>query len=146
MKIADVYSQLHYYGDSCLPSEPKHDLRALVAETVSRLPVNVQDWLLIETSHFFIGGSGQDGESFNIHLPAIEIKDDLVQLRVVYLSERLMDHPKDDVLWTIAHEIAHGRLDHDNGGYDVEVEVDRLVQEWGFIEPKDRHAERELYR
>lgn len=145
-KIAGVYEQLHYYGDSCEPRAGGNDLRALAAETVARLPENVQDWLLQETTHFFIGGSGQDGESFNIHVPVTEVKDGLVKLRVIYLSERLMNSQKDDALWTIAHEIAHSRLDHDTGGYDVEVEVDNLVQEWGFIEPKDRGVNREAYR
>lgn len=86
------------------------------------------------------------GESFNIEVPAFEIKDRLVKLRVIYLSESLMSQPKDEVLWTIAHEIAHSRLDHTTGGYDVEVEVDQLVAKWGFKEPKDRKQGREWYR
>jgi hypothetical protein len=49
-------------------------------------------------------------------------------------------------LWTVAHEIAHSWLDHGTGGFDAEVESDRLAQEWGFKEPAGRAAERERYQ
>ena len=145
-QLEDIHYQLRYFGDSCSPPEGKHDLRKLAVETISMLPEEVQDWFLAKTTHFFIGGSGQNGESFDILVPALEVKDDLVKLRVIYLSERLMDMPKDEVLWMIAHEIAHSWLDHNSGGYDVEVEVDMQVQEWGFKEPRSRKSDREMYR
>lgn len=43
MTPQEVYEHLHYYGDSCMAPKGKHDLRKLTAETVSRLPKNVQD-------------------------------------------------------------------------------------------------------
>jgi hypothetical protein len=54
--------------------------------------------------------------------------------------------PKDKALWTIAHEIAHSRLNQGTGGFDAEVEADRLVEEWGFKEPEGRAAERERHK
>lgn len=143
MEVSEILEQLRYYGDSVVVPGHSHNLRALVAEAVSRLPKGVQDWLLDETTHLFLGGSGQDGEYMNIFVPPIEMKEGFANLRVIFLSERLMDFPKDDALWTIAHEIAHSRLDHKYGGYETELEVDRLVGEWGFVEPKERAEARE---
>lgn len=143
MNATAICEQLYYHGDSVHPSGAEHDLRALVAEAVSRLPKDVQDWLLYETTHVFLGGSGQDEEYINIFVPPNEMKEGFINLRVIFLSEQLMDFPKDDVLWTIAHEVAHSRLDHGVGGHETEVDADQLVQEWGFDVPNERAAERE---
>lgn len=37
-------------------------------------------------------------------------------------------------------------MKHEDGGYDEEVDADRLVAAWGFTEPLTRQAERERYR
>lgn len=146
MDIATVYESVHFRGNSILPEDGQHDLRILVAEVVARLPEDVQDWLLYETDHVFIGGSGQDGEFFELMRHPNEMKHGLLTIRIIFLSERLADTPKGETLWTIAHEIAHSRLDHASGGYDAEVEADSLVQEWRFEEPEGRAADREKYK
>jgi hypothetical protein len=46
--------------------------------------------------------------------------------------------PEPEALWTIAHEIAHSRLDHGTGGIDAEIEADKLAGQWGFEEPPTR--------
>ena len=146
MDIATAYELIHFRGDSIHPEGGQHELRILVAEVVARLPEDVQDWLLYQSDHVFIGGSGQGGEFFELHRHPSEMKDGFVTIRIVFLSEQLADMPKDDALWTIAHEIAHSRLNHGTGGFDAEVEADRLAQEWGFKEPEGRAAERERYK
>lgn len=136
---------VRYYGDAVLPTAGEHDLRSLVVEAVSRLPADVREWLLEDTTHVFLGGSGQDGEYIEIAVHPSEFVDGFAKLRVIYLSERLAAYPRDEVLWTVAHEVAHSRLDHAGGGYDVEVDADDLVRAWGFAEPPDRGEEREKY-
>ena len=112
----------------------------------ARFPEDVRDWLLYDTDHVFIGGSGQGGEFSELRRHPSEMKDGLITIRIVFLSEQLADMPKDDALWTVAHQIAHSRLNHGTGGFDAEVEADRLAQEWGFKEPQGRAAERERYK
>ncbi len=146
MDISTAYERVTFYGDSVAPDAGQHDLRVLVAEVVSRLPDDVQDWLLDDTSHVFIGGHGQHGEFIDLLLHPQEFQDGLVRLRIIFLSEQLLAVPKEEALWTIAHEIAHSRLDHGLAGYEAEVEADRLVSEWGFTEPKERPKDREGYR
>ena len=144
MTPQEAWERVAYFGDSVSPGD-NHDLRALVAEVVARLPNDVQEWLLVETVHIFIGGYGQLGEHFEIRRPAQEIQEGLTVTRVIFLSEQLGHKPKDEVLWTIAHEIAHSRLDHfATGDCKAEIAADRLAQAWGFVEPQYRAKQREL--
>jgi hypothetical protein len=133
------------YGDSIIPDPGEHDLRALVGEAVARLPADVREWLLEDTTHVFIGGSGQDGEYIELAVHPSEFVDGFARLRVIFLSERLASRPRDEVLWTVAHEIAHSRLGHARAGHDDEVEADELVRARGFAEPADRSEERSKY-
>jgi hypothetical protein len=49
-------------------------------------------------------------------------------LRVIFLSEQLMDLPREDALWIIGHEIAHSWLKHEQGGHDEELPPTSLLQ------------------
>jgi len=55
---------------------------------------------------------------------------------LVFLQTDLWDQEKkdDEILYTIAHELAHLFFEHDGGGgaYEQEKEADRKVIEWGF--------------
>lgn len=146
MDTATAYERVTFYGDTVAPEVGKHDLRVLVAEVVSRLPESVQEWLLEDTNHLFIGGHGQHGEFIDCLLHPLEFEDGLVRIRIVFLSEELLGATKEEALWTIAHEIAHSRLGHSLAGYEAEVQADRLVRGWGFAEPEDRPKNRERYR
>jgi Zn-dependent peptidase ImmA (M78 family) len=46
----------------------------------------------------------------------------------------------EEILYTIAHEIAHYWLDHSKmknaNENECELEADRLVEKWGFVLPK----------
>lgn len=145
MTIAEAFERISFCGDSVVPEG--HDIRALAAEVVSQLPDDVQDWLLDETRHIFIAGSGQDGEFISLMIHPVETDDELVRVRIIFLSERLSGMAREEALWTIAHEIAHSRLNHHMlGGFEQEYDADALVKAWGFVEPPDRAAARERYR
>src|SRR5438270_5806497 len=105
MTFEEAFYDICFFGDACIAPAGEHEMRALCAEVVTQLPNDVQTWVLHETSHLFIAGSGQDGEFIHASLPAAEVRDALVFVRIIFLSERLMKAPKDDALWTIAHEI-----------------------------------------
>jgi hypothetical protein len=45
MNTSTIYESLRHYGDICHPQQGQHDLRALTAVVVSRLPERVQGWL-----------------------------------------------------------------------------------------------------
>lgn len=137
---------INYYGDSVLPNPGEHDLRSLVVDAVSRLPAGVREWLLEGTNHVFLGGYGQHAEYIEIAVHPSEFEGGFARVRLIYLSERLATEPRDQVLWTVAHEIAHSRLAHTAGGYDAECDADDLVRAWDFSEPPDRGREREKYR
>ncbi len=150
--INETHHALRYYGDVCRPAEGQHDLHALTVEVVSRLPDEVRDWLS-DSGTVFVGGSGQLGEFIEVCLPASEVREGLVTLRVIYLAEKLMSEPRVEAVHTIAHEVAHAYLaahgdpDHEwGGGYDAEVKADALVASWGFPEPPGRAEAREAYR
>src|SRR5262245_41729897 len=113
-----AFESVKYYGDTVHPRPGQHELRLLVAEAVCRLPEDVQEWVLYDTSHVFIGGYGHQGEFFELWVHPKEFKEGFAVLRVIFLSERLMDMPREDALWVIAHEIAHSWLKHEDGCYD----------------------------
>ena len=139
MTLTSVYEALNYHGDVARPKEGQHDLRALAAEVVHRLPDEVRDWLLDDTNHVFIGGSGQWGEFFDVWVHPTEFKEGFACLRVVFLSEQLMAMPKGDALFVIAHEIAHSWLGHGldgaRGGDEAEAAADAQAVTWGFPKP-----------
>jgi hypothetical protein len=89
MTVKQAFEAVRYQGDSVMPEGEQHNLRHLVAEVVSRLPETVRGWLLYETSHVFIGGHGQRGEFMDLVVPALEVRDGLAFVRVVFLSEQL---------------------------------------------------------
>lgn len=156
VRIEEVFSKVAFRGDSVIPRGGGHDLRLLTAETVARLPKRIRDWLLYRTMHVFIGGHGQLGEymplCFSPEAPDAE-KDaeGFLHVRMIFLSEQLVREKKEDVLWTIAHEIAVSWMNHDPvaldaSSPDVEGEAGRIVKRWGFEEPSGRAADRELYK
>ena len=136
MTLEEIFYEVRYYGDSVEPPDGHLDLRAAVTQTIHKLPDDIRDWLLFNERHVFIGGHGQLGEFFQLGGAD----------RAIFLSEKLMLHPIDEVHWTIAHEIAHSYRNHSMGGYDDECEADELANEWGFQEPKGRAADRKLYK
>lgn len=77
----------------------------------------------------------------------LESEEDLLRLRLIYLSEQLMEKPKAEAEWTIAHEIAHSRLNHEEiNTLETETAADELAAEWGFPAPESRSKDFELYQ
>jgi len=66
MTLEEALERISFRGDAII--EEGHSIKRLVAEVVSRLPSDVQDWLLEETDHVFIAGSGQQGEFISLTL------------------------------------------------------------------------------
>lgn len=146
LTVATAYELVNYHSDAVHPQHGQHELRLLVAETLCRLPEEAQDWLLYDLSHVFIGGYGHQGQFFEFWVHPKEFKEGFAVLRVIFLSEQLMNMRKDEALWTIAHEIAHSWLKHEDGSYDAELAADGLVEVWSFTKPPTRNAERERYK
>jgi hypothetical protein len=135
MSVEEVWDLITYCGDALVPQAGQNDLRVLTVEAVHRLPRKVQDWLLLETDHVFIGGHGQWGEFITLGFPPREVDDGLVKVRVIFLSEQLMGVPAAEVLWTVAREVGNSWLDRrDSPG--AKGDVDRLVARWGFPGPE----------
>jgi hypothetical protein len=145
MNVQEAYDRITYRGDSLEPAPGEHNLRALTAEVVSRLPDEVREWLLDETTHIFIGGHGQLGEYFDLYFQPEEASSGYLRVRVIFLSEQLMRLPRDEAQWTIAHEIAHSHLEHTGAGRTAECNADSLAESWGFTEPPGRGADRARY-
>jgi hypothetical protein len=147
-----IFEGVDFIGEDVfsLHKDDKPEPRLLVAEVISRLPEDVREWLLSHTRHVFICGYGQAGEYIDRYIPPEsypeKTQDGFWLERVIFLSERLSRVEKDEAQWTIAHEIAHSRLDHGDGGFDAEKQADALVAEWGFPEPAVRDLERESYK
>jgi hypothetical protein len=150
--MQDILNRIDFIGVdiSALHENDKPEPLLLVAEAISRLPEDVREWLLSQTRHVFICGYGQDGEYIDRFISPDcypeKTQDGFLMERVIFLSEQLSSMEKDEALWTIGHEIAHSRLDHGRGGFDVEEQADALAAEWGFTEPVARNLERESYR
>jgi hypothetical protein len=141
MSVEEVWGLITYCGDALVPQAGQNDLRVLTVQAVHRLPRKVQDWLLLETDHVFIGGHGQRGEFITFGFPPREVEDGLVKVRVIFLSERLMGVPAVEALWTVAREIGNSWLDH-RGSPGAKGEVDRLVTRWGFPAPEGKAEDR----
>ena len=142
MSVEEVWGLITFCGDALIPAPGQNDLRVLTVQAVHRLPRRVQDWLLSETAHVFIAGHGQPGEFIELGFPPKEVEDGLVKVRVIFLSERLMDVPAEAALWTVAREVGNSWLDARGGGESQAAGVDRLVTRWGFSDPRGSAAGR----
>lgn len=150
----EIAGAIRFFGDSVVPDGT--DVRVLVIQVNARLPKGVQDWLLDETFHFFVAGHGQLGEFYPLMIrdphgadfPGVEIENGLIMVRMIFLSEQLVTMPPEEAEWTVAHEIAHSRLNHYRGetSCDAEVDADELATSWGFREPEDREEVGEKFR
>ena len=70
----EIHNLIRYYGDSVVPNPGEHDIRALVEETMGRLPADVREWLLEDASHVFLCGSGQDGEYIELAVHPFRVR------------------------------------------------------------------------
>jgi hypothetical protein len=149
--VEDIFESLDFIGEDFFShDQQKPEPRLLIAEVISLLPENVREWLLSDTRHVFICGYGQVGEYVDRYISPEgypeETEDGFWVERVIFHSEYLPSMQKDEALWTIAHEIAHSRLNHPKGGFDAEKQADSLATEWGFSEPANRELEREWHK
>jgi hypothetical protein len=124
------------------PADGEHDIKQLTAEVIDRLPQDVRHWLLVETCHVFICGSGQLGQLDELHLPPREQNGGKLVVRIIFLSEQLKKEARERAAFTIVHEIAHSRCGHRIGDgvteRDCEAQADALVASWGFAIPDER--------
>jgi hypothetical protein len=125
------------------PQEGELDHDDCIIEVISRLPENVAEWVIYETNHIFSCPRGSLGESHRLYIsPAGEKHEDseLRVIRLISLSETLWSQPRDEALWTIAHELAHSYNNDSSGTADAEEAADMLAAAWGFPTPQHRHA------
>ncbi len=91
MSVEEVWELVVYRGDARVPQIGQNDLHTLTVETIHQLPRNVQNWLLCTTCHIFIGGHGQPGQYCEVVVPFKEVENELIKVRIIFLSERLMN-------------------------------------------------------
>ena len=147
MTKTEAYEAITFIGDSAQEPDALNDIRDCVAEVVSRLPTEVREWLLFETNHLFFCMTGTLGEFCQYGLaPGCERDGQLGVIRFILLGEKLLSIPRDEVLHTIAHEIAHSRRNDDSSDVDAEVATDALAAAWGFPTPASRANDLKSYR
>lgn len=144
MTQEEIYEEFQFHGDGS--HDDGFDMKQLCAEVISRLPEDVQRWLLFDTNHVFLCVSEPaNGMIFHMSVPTPRTDPPKAcqELRLIYLAENSPQKPREDVIYTIAHEIAHswlgdiGLLNADKA-HEIEQSADDQVTAWGFEVPKDR--------
>jgi hypothetical protein len=136
MTIEEVSDKISFHGNVCTPDDGEHDLEQVCIEVVSRLPDEVQGWFFDEETHVFFAGSGQRGSLHRLFFPAMGAS--LLEVRFIFISESLRKEPRSEVMFTVAHEIAHSRLGHGSATIQDERDADSLAASWGFPIPAYR--------
>jgi len=136
---ASIDYDLSFFGDAVLPKNGEHDTRRLIVEVLAALPARIRKWAL--DSIIFIGLSGQIGEYLPISLARFRYKEDkkgFLNVRFVIFSDQLMRLSLKEARFTVAHEIAHVRLNQECGGATNERAADNQAAQWGFAPSQRR--------
>jgi Zn-dependent peptidase ImmA (M78 family) len=140
MDMSYIYEELGWFDDGIVAD--KIDLQKTVAEVVSKLPEEAQDFVLDKVRWFTISAQNYAiAFPFSIQGPRT-LDDGRVSFRIIMLSPSIQDAPLERAVFTIAHEIAHSWLEHGPTGtredFDtLEAEADALSAEWGFPRPQE---------
>ena len=109
-------------------------LDAFITETISVLPHDIIDWI-VETCVFRDSNGGI----------MISLKYFHNRKFLIVLPEELLKKPKSKIRFTIAHEIAHAKLNHhENSSLDTKQEekADELARKWlSVTTPTPMHQE-----
>lgn len=141
MTHEEIDDLLCFPGDACYPPEGEHDLRQCVVEVISRMPEEVQSWLLNDTQHVFVTTQSIRGVYHDLLVappPFGETRDGLRVLRIIVLSDVIARDPIESTYHTIAHEIAHSYRNDSRSSADIEELADAQAAAWGFPTPADR--------
>ena len=139
MDMGYIYEELGWFDDGLVTG--KIDRRKTVAEVVSKLPEEVQDFVLDKVRWFTISAQNYAiAFPFSILVPRV-LDDGRINFRIIMLSPCIQDAPLEHAVFTIAHEIAHSWLEHGPTGtredFDaLEMQADALAADWGFPRPQ----------
>ena len=141
MGFDTIYEDLKWFDDSLVVDGL--DLRRTVAEVLSELPEDMQDFVLDDVWWFTISPQNY-ALAFPISIPVGHVPDDKqITRRVIILSPSLSEASREQAMFTIAHEIAHSWLKHGDvktkEEFDAqETEADAQAAEWGFPRPQKK--------
>ena len=135
LRLQSVLYELRFFPDCATGIDEKNSI--LIAETVCRLPIEVQERIIDEV--VFVGIDGVYGQ-FKIFGLNSGYKDGLIPMILVNFSS-MRRKSKKFKLTVIAHEIAHFFLQHEDsiGGKEIEIEADDLCEKWGFGRSYDNY-------
>jgi hypothetical protein len=97
-------------------------LKESVCEVVALLPEDLQDYI---TEYVWFVGSMHDAWAYTF------TGNDLADQHLIFLSDDLLGQDKDQIYWSIAHEIGHVVLGHKNNIFikQSKVAVNRQEEE-----------------
>lgn len=96
-------------------------LAAYVCQTITKLPGH---YLRHITSDCWFLGSVEDAWAYTFR------GDELEGKHLIILSDTLLDRPKEDIEWTIMHEVGHVLLGHQNSILVTQSKREVRKQEW----------------
>lgn len=96
-------------------------IKRLIIKTLQVFPNEIADYI---SKHAWFISSFEDGWAFV--LGAKDIKKDQ---SVIFLSDELLNESKEQIVYTIAHEIAHVMLGHSNSIGIVQTKMEIDIQE-----------------
>ena len=140
-----AYEDLNWFNETI--STGDYDLRKAVAEVVSKLPPDVQEFVQWGV-WWFTMSAGKFGLAFPVSIPVGHVPDDKqVTRHVIMLSPDLCKESYERAMFTSAHEIAHSWLGHgvvkSEEDFDAqEAEADALAAEWGFPRPHEEEGQK----
>ena len=134
-KLQTVLYDLRFFPGGATGVDEKNN--KLIAETVCRLPPEVQERIINEL--VFVGIDGVHGQ-FEIFGFNSDYKDRLIPMILLNFSS-MRRKSKKYKMTVIAHEIAHFFLRHEDmiGGKEIEIAADDLCEKWGFGRSYDNY-------
>ena len=127
--------------ETSVHEECEYDLEEAVSELVSKLPEEVQTFVMCDV-YWFSTPEWAYAVAFPFSLPVFHMpEDNRATCRIILLSSNIYRIPRERAMFTIAHEIAHSWLGHGvvtkEENDEQEAAADALAAEWGFPRPEE---------
>ena len=128
--MRDELKEIYYAFDGKLVGS--RVMKAYVCEVLSLMPMDVVSFI---TSNCWFMASFEDAWAFTF------TGNDLADKHLIFLSDELLSQPKDQIFYTIAHEIGHVMLGHRNSILErqskeeigkQERAADKFAKQFGF--------------
>ena len=163
MNYDNNYDELREWIDDCTlgvnDCDEKDQLISIILEVLNRIPSDDRDVLTLGRNLRFVVPIINCTADRVVIFPSPSINNNdspqPIDVWLVCLNSEILKDPKDEIIYTIAHELAHVYLEHSKFGGAVlskednnkrEIDTDKQVIKWGFESELRKSKNNYIYR